>query len=124
MNQKYVVKYGKKFVVLNENLIKAKNLSNKQIERIKDLHLQKMKVFEKMEKTNNSFKLREFNDNLDEIEKELQLAWGFPYNTNYFKFWERPKCSCPKMDNNDRYPSKYYIYNNNCKIHGKIENEK
>lgn len=34
------------------------------------------------------------------------------------KFWYRPHCMCPKMDNDDAFPSNYYVFNQSCLLHG------
>lgn len=48
----------------------------------------------------------------------LQRAWGFEEDKNYHRFWDLPGCLCPKMDNNDNYPSGYYYVNFGCPLHG------
>ena len=51
-------------------------------------------------------------------EQTLQKLWGFEQNDNYIKWWNYPHCACPKMDNDDAYPTGYYIYTFGCPIHG------
>lgn len=51
-------------------------------------------------------------------EKLLQKLWKFPEDDKYIKFWEFGGCTCPKMDNDDRYPTEHYITVENCKVHG------
>lgn len=61
------------------------------------------------------------------LEAALQRLWGFPENVRYVRTWEYPYCKCPKIDNEDRYPSGEYIVNSKCPIHGqdiKDENNK
>ena len=53
-----------------------------------------------------------------ELELLLQQNWGFPESINYHKFWNRPKCTCVKMDNDDAYPVGYYSINMHCPLHG------
>lgn len=53
-----------------------------------------------------------------ENEKLLQELWNFPEDENYIKFWTFPACSCPKMDNDDAYPTGFYIHSQGCLIHG------
>lgn len=52
------------------------------------------------------------------IELELQEAWGFTQDKNFHKFWNRPGCICPSMDNDDRYPYGPYIHTTDCSLHG------
>ncbi len=53
-----------------------------------------------------------------ENERVLQKLWNFEENDNFIKFWDFPACSCPHMDNNDNYPTGYYIKSQTCIIHG------
>lgn len=48
----------------------------------------------------------------------LQSLWGFKQHGEYHKFWELPKCICPKIDNEDRYPSESgdYWHTENCPV--------
>jgi hypothetical protein len=53
-----------------------------------------------------------------ENEKLLQKLWNFPENEDFIKFWNFPACSCPRMDNDDNYPTGHYYKVQNCMIHG------
>jgi hypothetical protein len=114
----YNVTYNNKTISLNQYLIKKQKINNKSIKRILTLHFQKMILFEAMKKIDNSKKLKEYDQYLNEIETELQWLWKLDYNPNFFRFWDRPKCTCPKMDNDDRYPIGYYVINSDCPLHG------
>ena len=50
----------------------------------------------------------------------MQLLYGEKEDKSYHKFWETPKCICPKIDNNEIYPNKEPIFNLKCPIHGEI----
>jgi len=115
---KYSVTYNGNTVNLNKDLIKEQNLSDDRVKRILTLHYQKMQIFEAMKKIDDADDLKKYDMYLNEIEFELQYEWGFDCNQKFFKFWERPKCTCPKMDNDDRYPTGYYITNSDCPLHG------
>jgi hypothetical protein len=52
------------------------------------------------------------------IETALQELWRFPKNRNYIKDWYFPHCTCPKIDNDDRYPDGAYYRSADCPIHG------
>ena len=54
-----------------------------------------------------------------ENEYKLQDLWGFDRDSRYHKFWEIPSCQCPKMDNDDAYPTGYYTISGACKLHGR-----
>ena len=52
-----------------------------------------------------------------ENEKTLQKLWGFEEDLNYIKTWYYPHCTCTVMDNDDAYPTGYYVYDTGCPIH-------
>jgi hypothetical protein len=54
----------------------------------------------------------------EQNEYRLQELWGFPKDPNYHRFWEMAGCTCPKMDNEDAYPTGYYTRSGNCPLHG------
>jgi len=54
----------------------------------------------------------------EQNEYRLQALWGFPLDSKYHKFWEMPGCTCPKMDNDDAYPTGYYTRSGDCPLHG------
>jgi len=54
------------------------------------------------------------------LETALQRLWGFTEDISYVKFWHYPHCTCPKIDNDDLYPSGLYVFNNSCPIHGTV----
>jgi len=65
----------------------------------------------------NSETMFELNKRITECEFNLQESWGFPRNINFHKFWERPGCSCPRLDNEDLYPSGPYYRCSDCQLH-------
>ena len=54
----------------------------------------------------------------EDMQYELQGLWGFPKNPIYHRSYTFPFCSCPKLDNAERYPMSQIIISN-CKIHKK-----
>lgn len=51
-------------------------------------------------------------------EQTLQALWGFKQEDRFIKHWYYSFCTCPKMDNDDAYPTGMYITSQNCPIHG------
>jgi len=116
---RYPIKYkGKVQYYLNSNLIKEQKLNDSDIKRLTMVHEYKLIVYELIKLEDDIKKLKEYSKELTKIEIELQRIWKFPLNKNLHKFWNSPKCKCPKMDNDDRYPFGYYIYNLECPLHG------
>ena len=107
--------------MINEELAEQRALSEGAIERIQKLHVKRHKLHCKILKKLPSIgpeELRKKYWRAYWIECKLQKLWGFPVDANYIKFWRIPGCSCPRMDNDDRYPTGLYVYSGSCPIHG------
>lgn len=116
-----VVEYkGKEMHLINKRLLDSQNCWE-NLEKIKALHVKRYELFDKLGKTKKLEKLQEIDLDLKNLEFELQDLWGFPRDVNFHKFWNRPKCLCPKIDNDDRYPTGYYIIAGKCPLHGTEE---
>ncbi len=111
-------------VSLNQELIETQQLDIIAISNLLILHARKMKCYEIIKLAEGNKKgnkmIKIMANSIREIEYELQQAWGFPKSTKYHKFWETPTCTCPKMDNEDRYPSGNYVVMTSCPVHGDI----
>lgn len=103
-------------IVLNKRLLDNQNAWS-NLDAIKDAHWLKLMVYEMLEETSDRDTLKSLGNDLTEIEFELQDLWGFPLDANYHRFWEYPKCTCPKMDNADWYPHRSVIQKD-CPLHG------
>lgn len=57
---------------------------------------------------------------LEELEFDMQEAWGFDKNSKKHTWWLKPKsCTCPKLDNVDpAYFGNGKIIVEDCPIHG------
>lgn len=108
--------------MINKKLAEKMNLNEDIIKKIEELHLKRKDYYNRMEIAPVD-DLKEWDRLLTELEYDLQELWGFPMDSKYHKFWERPHCLCPKMDNRDRYPSGYYVINEECPLHGKLFKE-
>jgi len=62
--------------------------------------------------------LQIYDRGLEETENLIQKAYGFEPNADFHRYWERPHCSCPSMDNSDRWGTGYNIIAGNCPVHG------
>lgn len=56
-----------------------------------------------------------------ENEFKLQRLWGFDEDARYHRFFDLPHCNCPVLDNLERLGTDYQIHNQNCPIHGDVE---
>lgn len=114
--EELTVRHGKRGIMLNKRLLDRQN-AWEELDTLKALHKEKLEIYEKMDNTDCPAALVVFDKQLNEIEFKLQDAWGFERNANFFRIWERPKCTCPKMDNEDRYPYGHII-SGGCVLHG------
>lgn len=103
---------------LNLNLAIKQGLNQDDVDRLKFLHIGKYNLIKQMEQTDDKYLLRMFGGMITLIEFELQRSWKFPMDKKFHRFWDLPKCSCPKIDNDDRYPTGIYVTSQNCPIHG------
>ena len=101
---------------LNENLVNRQKAWN-NVEAIKETHWLKHVIYDMIRETDDAKLLKSLAQDLTEIEYELQGLWNFPYDANYHRFWEAPKCTCPVIDNQDVYPYMHYR-TLNCPLHG------
>lgn len=115
----FKVKYKKWNENYNLDLL-IKNGKKDNLEKLKRVYIELFKTFEKMENIDNPVILYYLNEDITEIEYKLQELWGFTKDSNYHSYWfQCPKCTCPKMDNNDAIGTKYRYYDIDCIVHGK-----
>lgn len=103
--------------MINMALAKRRNLSKKRIKKINRLQALRDWLYNAM-RTCEAEYLPTFSRWVTETEFKLQKAWRFEMDQAHHKFWNLPRCTCPKMDNDDRYPQGNYIYNAKCPVHG------
>lgn len=109
---------GKHICYINPSLVVKQHLDFEKVALIKKLHVLKARVIEIMENSVTKSALRNGADTITQIEFMLQGAWGFTKDKNFHRWWEVPKCECPKLDNAERYGTEYTITNKDCPIHG------
>lgn len=112
-------KYDNEDVHLNPKLIREKHISSARVKKILHIYKQLDKLFIKM-RDNPKCDLRKSSNRFHNLQYRLQDAWKFPKDICYHKFWLLPKCECPKMDNDDAYPTGRYVMNSACPIHGDV----
>lgn len=106
-------------IVLSKIMIDQQEVSKVDIEHIKNLHIEKLKVFEQMDalSSDNTDQLIDLAKEVEKIEFALQRVWGFPEDIKFHEWYTVPHCTCPSMDNEDRKGTPYCIINENCPIH-------
>ena len=89
----------------------------KNLDKLKNCLIEKLKIYDKI--LNTKYKLKTHYKKLTDIEYNMQLLYGEKENIAYHRFWETPKCTCPKIDNLEIYPSNNPIFDSKCPIHKK-----
>lgn len=117
-SEKLVVTYeGREIWLMNKRLL-DQQMCWENLEAIKEVHWLKMLFFHLIEDTKDPIELKELAKDLTECEFELQRLWKFPLDKKFHRFWDYHKCECPKMDNDDAWPTGYYVVAGNCPLHG------
>lgn len=111
---------------LNPHLIRERKIGWMAIKGIIKAHKEKDAIINAMmcvqvNHINMIKHLRLLAKEVTKIEYRLQKLWHFKKDKKFHRFWELPHCSCPRMDNEDRYPSKNYIINYSCILHGSVK---
>lgn len=107
--------------VLNALLLAEHGISEQQVQKIKELHCVKSIIFDCMFDSDDKEELHILAEFMEQCEFALQQAWGFPQDRNMHNWWLVPKCTCPKMDNEDAYRTEYRCINTQCPVHGSLE---
>lgn len=114
-------------MTINMKLAKERGLSNERIRHIQNVQTQRDAIIYVMKVTSPDT-YEEYEDFISFIKGEaellartdyrLQELWGFEQNSDWHKFWETPHCSCPKMDNLDRWGTGHAVVSMHCILHG------
>lgn len=111
---------GKEHMMLNKSLMDQQNCWT-NLKLLKELHSKRLHVEDEMAEIDPFLDLPDAIKSLcnqwTDIQYQLQKAWGFSKNSKMHRFWDIPACKCPKMDNDDAYPSGYYVTVEDCKLH-------
>ena len=110
-----VVLDNKVILYLNSDLIKRLHLTPEDVTKIKNLHIFKHIIFEKMRSCDEAL-LPLWNNYVLHYECALQRACGFPEDSSYHKHWLTPRCCCPSLDNIDDYGYRS-AYSAACPVH-------
>lgn len=113
----YTVKYKDVTVVLSRKFIEY-HRATANLQKINELFGAKLVIFDEMNQTDDIGTLQHYDKVLTEIEFDIQECFGFEKNVYFHRFWERPKCLCPKMDNAERWGTPWSITRSNCPLHG------
>ena len=112
-----VIHNGMLLNCLNPALINRNGLSTKEVEHLKRLHCELYEVYLKMEATDDKTELRDLAKEVTRIEFEQQKNWRFFQDEKKHRWFDVPKCRCPKVDNEERLGTPFKIISADCPIH-------
>lgn len=112
-SDKYLVKYKD----IRDRVDSNRMESEKNLDKLKNCLIEKLKIYDIIQNSNDD--LKQYYKKLTDIEYNMQLLYGEKEDISFHRFWETPKCTCPKIDNLEIHPSNEPIFDKNCPIHGK-----
>jgi hypothetical protein len=116
-NNKLVVYHeGKPKYKINSGLLTRQDCWE-NLDKINAHHEFKLDHYKLINNTDSPATLKLLALEITEIEFRLQELWRFPKDAKFHRFWETPKCSCPKIDNEDAYPTGHYFVSSDCPLH-------
>lgn len=114
-----------KIQCLNPRLLQTKQIPESRFDEMVKLHIEKDTIMRYMQliggqREIQKVALRQYAKKITKIEFALQGLWGFGQDENFHRWWELPKCSCPKMDNEEHWGTEFRVINQNCILHGTV----
>jgi hypothetical protein len=110
-------KYLVKFKEQRDRVDKHRMNNKKNLSKLKNCLIEKLKIYDIIESSDEN--LEQYYKKLTDIEYNMQLLYGEEEDISQHLFWQTPKCTCPKIDNIEIYPSKNPIFDDKCQIHKK-----
>jgi hypothetical protein len=107
-----------KIYTISQGLVRQQKVSPDDVKRIVKLQTLRKYFYDFIELSDDKEEIRRLDKIITQIEFQLQKLWGFPQDRNHHRWFDVPKCSCPKWDNADNIGSEYRIINPNCILHG------
>ena len=114
---KFEIKVGNSKIKLNKHFIEKQDAMD-NLDDLKSCYRQKLEIYNSIIVDNDPKQFKEFARLLTNLENEIQELFNFEANINFHRFWETPKCKCPKLDCEDAWPTGYYTISGDCPFHG------
>ena len=108
-----------KSAILSPGLLKIQNVSEAQIARLLELYEELSQLFDRARDADSDEQCKVIAAELKDLEFQLQDNWNFPRSEDHHSYQFRlPGCTCPKIDNAERFGTPYKIITTTCKFHG------
>lgn len=109
-------------ISLNERLIETQNLSEEDVELIKETHESMQRFFEMLSSLDPEHHLdviKQAPPVVEAFEFSLQTLWKFERDPKKHTWWyHTPHCKCPVIDNMENFGTELRIYSAACPLHG------
>lgn len=115
-----VVESFERRMTLNPRFLTQQNAWG-NLEKLKQCFSMKFHIMDMMEQLEDEADIRIMDRTLQDIEFRIQELFNFPPNKNFHRFWERPHCTCPRLDNQDSWGTNHIVVNMGCIVHGKAQ---
>lgn len=109
---------GTKWEMIIAPCFLEKNNAWRNLSTLKSLYANKYFLYGQMELEEDWVRLQMLHVEVIENELKIQKAFNFKPDHKFIRFWEFPKCSCPKLDNMDSWGTGRRVIVGNCTLHG------
>lgn len=100
-------------------MIRLQKLSDDDVANINDLNSMKHNIYDIMMRIDDKQQLQHYAADIKNIDFQIQKTMKLPVDENFHRWYEVPKCDCPKDKNADLYGTSHRHYSKTCIIHGK-----
>jgi hypothetical protein len=107
-----------KLYSINNNLVIRQKVSPEDVKKIEKLQNIRSYFYDFIELSEDKEEIRRLAKFITQIEFQLQKLWNFKPDETMHRWFDVPKCSCPRMDNVDYLGTPYKSINHKCIIHG------
>jgi len=107
-----------KLYSINNNLVIHQKVSPEDVKKIEKLQNIRSYFYDFIELSEDKEEIRRLVKFITQIEFQLQKLWNFKPDETMHRWFDVPKCSCPKMDNAGYLGTPYKTINPKCIIHG------
>jgi hypothetical protein len=109
---------GEEVLRLNQRLITQQGLDQEQVDKIKELHLERISIENQLASAHRVEDIKAIFGYWTQNQFALQRGWSFPEDANWHASHRLPHCSCTaKLDNDERLGVPYKIITPGCIIH-------
>ena len=114
---------GREYMV-DRHLVIDKGLTQDEVDKIKELHIELLMTEGQLNTLFNKDDIKAWYSVWEQIQLELQEAWGLEPSINNIPAHHLSLCSCPKAENDNKLGTPFRIIDSNCRLHSALRGEK